>query len=325
MLSKVLHAFSSLMVILNRGLAWLDFVVHYVSGYMLYYFLGGIKPQTHTIPGVRSGRIYSPSVVVTGASEGIGLATALRLARGGDNVFATVKDMSEIQRPKAAAEEASDDIEKAQGDFHVTVMDVLSEESIAKCANHIAEVLEGDEDKPLIAVVNNAGFCMISPMELTTDEDVRRVFDMNIFAYISVIRAFLPIIKINKGRFVNISSFGSYANVPMWVPYCAAKAAVENMTRAWRFELMPFGVGKSIQLAGASMPHPDPLPGMTSIRPGWTRTGGVGPKIRKAWENYYDNIDKGAIGVDSLGNTIMTRESPGAAKDKLYRPILDKW
>jgi NAD(P)-dependent dehydrogenase (short-subunit alcohol dehydrogenase family) len=256
---------------------------------------------------------------------GIGLATALRLARGGYNVFATVKDESEILKPKEAAEDASTEIEKAHGDFHVTVMDVLSKDSIENCANHIAEVLEGNDDKPLIAVVNNAGFCMISPMELTSDEDVGRVFDMNLFAYMSVIRAFLPVIKINKGRFVNISSFGSYANVPMWVPYCAAKAAVENMSRAWRFELMQFGVGRFALFCCLLMSHSYPLTGMTSVRPGWTRTAGIGPKIRSAWEDYYDNIDQGAIGVDSLGNTIMTRESPSQAKDKLYRPILDKW
>lgn len=130
------------------------------------------------------------------------------------------------------------------GDLHVTVMDVLSQDSIADCAKHIASVLIDEPDKPLVGVVNNAGFCMISPMELTSDEDVRRMFDLDFFAYISVIRAFLPMIKQNKGRFINIGSFGGYANVPMWVPYCAVKAAIENMTRCWRFELMHFGVGR---------------------------------------------------------------------------------
>jgi hypothetical protein len=70
MLSTILHAFSGVMVVLNRGLAWVDFGVHHISNYVLYYFFKGIKPQTHTIPGVRNGRHYSPSVVITGASEG---------------------------------------------------------------------------------------------------------------------------------------------------------------------------------------------------------------------------------------------------------------
>jgi NAD(P)-dependent dehydrogenase (short-subunit alcohol dehydrogenase family) len=259
------------------------------------------------------------SLVITG----IGLATALRLARGGYNVFATVKDESESQKAKDAAEAASSDIEKAHGDFHVTVMDVLSQDSVNSCAKHIAEVLEGEEDKPLVGVVNNAGFCMISPMELTKDEDARRVFDLDFFAYISVIRAFLPIIKLNKGRLINVGSFASYANVPMWVPYCAAKAAVENLTRAWRFELMPFGIGEFIPRSGLCVLTW--VAGMTTVRPGWTRSAGIGPKIRSAWGKYYDNIDKGAVGVDSLGNTIMARDTPGPAEEKIYRPILDKW
>lgn len=71
MLSLLFHAFSGVMSILNRGLAWLDFAVHYTSGYALYYILGGIKPQTHTRPSrLSGGRLYTPSVVITGASEG---------------------------------------------------------------------------------------------------------------------------------------------------------------------------------------------------------------------------------------------------------------
>lgn len=177
-------------------------------------------------------------------TSGIGLATALSLAKKGYNVFATVKDEAEAQKAKDTASTALADNRTGHGALHVTVMDVLSAESISQCVKHIETALDGDADKPLVAVVNNAGFCMISPMELTSDEDVRRAFDLDFFAYIAVIRAFLPMIKQNKGRFINIGSFGGYANVPMWVTYCAIKAAIENMTRAWRFELMPFGVGK---------------------------------------------------------------------------------
>jgi NAD(P)-dependent dehydrogenase (short-subunit alcohol dehydrogenase family) len=178
-------------------------------------------------------------------TSGIGLATALSLAKKGYNVFATVKDEAEAQNPAlfTTASTALADNRTGHGAFHVTVMDVLSTESISQCVKHIETALDGDADKPLVAVVNNAGFCMISPMELTPDEDVRRAFDLDFFAYIAVIRAFLPMIKQNKGRFINIGSFSGYSNVPMWVTYCALKAAIENMTRAWRFELMPFGVG----------------------------------------------------------------------------------
>jgi NAD(P)-dependent dehydrogenase (short-subunit alcohol dehydrogenase family) len=125
-------------------------------------------------------------------------------------------------------------------------MDVLSQDSITHCVAHIEATLAGDPDRPLVGVVNNAGYCMIAPMELTPDGDVRRIFELDFWAYIAVIRAFLPVIKRNKGRFVSVGSYGGYVNPPLWVPYCALKAAVEGMTRAWRLELMPFGVGRCI-------------------------------------------------------------------------------
>ncbi|KAJ9144130.1 hypothetical protein NKR23_g6032 [Pleurostoma richardsiae] len=307
-MSGILKAFTGVTVILNRALAWLDYGVHYASGYILYYVFHGMKPQTHTRPGKTSdGRVYSPSVVVTGASEGIGLATALHLASKGYNVFAGVKDKSEIQKVKDAVENTPASQRQTHGALHAVVMDVLSQESINKCACHVESLLEGDTDRPLVAIINNAGCCMISPMELTPEEDVRRVFELDFWAYVAVIRAFLPIIKQNKGRFINVGSYGSYVNPPLWVPYCAVKAAMEGMTRAWRMELMPFGVG------------------MTSIRPGWTRSGGIGPTIRGAWDKYFESVEKGAIGVDSLGAVISTGKPIGAAEEKIYRPMIEKW
>jgi hypothetical protein len=71
MVRRSLALLSGFTVLLNRGLAWIDFGIHYTSGYFLYFFLRGLKPQTHTRPGLRaSNAIYTPSVLVTGASEG---------------------------------------------------------------------------------------------------------------------------------------------------------------------------------------------------------------------------------------------------------------
>lgn len=129
------------------------------------------------------------------------------------------------------------------GSVHAAVMDVLSADSIAHCAAHVEAVLGGDPDRPLVGVVNNAGYCMISPMELTPEADVRRIFELDFWGYVAVVRAFLPLLKRSHGRFINVGSYGSFVNPPLWVPYCAIKAALEGLTRAWRLELMPFGVG----------------------------------------------------------------------------------
>lgn len=184
------------------------------------------------------------------ATLGIGLATALHLAAKGYTVCATAPNGTELDKIQDAAERATAHSTTQTGGANLpALMDVLSADSIAHCASHIESVLAGDPDRPLVGVVNNAGYCMISRMELMPDADVRRIFVLDFWAYIAVIRAFLPLIKRNKGRFVNMGSYGGYVNPPLWMPYSALKAAVEGMTRAWRFELMPFGVGGSISVA----------------------------------------------------------------------------
>jgi NAD(P)-dependent dehydrogenase (short-subunit alcohol dehydrogenase family) len=178
-------------------------------------------------------------------ATGIGLATAIYLASKGYTVFATAPDETELSKIREAADRTNAaNAGKTGGAIHPAVMDVLSTDSIAHCASHIESVLGGDRDRPLVGVVNNAGYCMIAPMELTPDADVRRIFELDFWAYVAVIRTFLPLIKRNKGRFVNVGSYGGYVNPPLWAPYCALKAAIEGMTRAWRLELMPFGVGR---------------------------------------------------------------------------------
>lgn len=132
-------------------------------------------------------------------------------------------------------------------------MNVLDDSSITSAVEKVNSIIASNLNTPLVGVINNAGYCMISPMELTPDKAVRDLFELDFWAYISVIRAFLPIVKENQGRFINVGSYGGYVNPPMWAPYSAAKAGIEGLTRAWRFELRPFGVG------------------MTTVRPGWTR------------------------------------------------------
>jgi NAD(P)-dependent dehydrogenase (short-subunit alcohol dehydrogenase family) len=186
---------------------------------------------------------------------GIGLATALYLASKGYTVFASVKDEEELDNIKHEIKRR--DVRLQNGSIHPLVMDVLSPDSVSSAVTQVSRAIGNSEKAPLVGVINNAGYCMISPMELTPDKAVRDLFELDFWAYIRVIRAFLPLIKQNQGRFINICSYGSYVNPPMWVPYSAAKAAIEGMTRAWRFELLPLGVG------------------MTSVRPGWTRYVGM--------------------------------------------------
>lgn len=65
--------------------------------------------------------------------------------------------------------------------------------------------------------------------------------------------------------------------------------------------------------------------GMTTIRPGWTRTGGIGAKIRAAWDMYWDNVPKGAVGVDSVGRMVRHDGPVPDAEERVYRPMIEKW
>ena len=237
----------------------------------------------------------------------------MKLASQGYTVYATVKASSEIPKVANAMNEA---ISKHAGrpllgSINPRVMDVLKPESIRTCVDQIASEVRDNPNQPLIGLVNNAGYCMISPMEWTSEKATREIFELDFWAYISVIKAFLPLIKQTKGRVINVASAGAFINLPCWAPYSAVKAAVEGLSRSWRLELLPFGVG------------------MCTIRPGFVRTHGIGPKIESAWKGYHEGVEKntGAIGVTSMGDVVSADQGAamGAAERKVYLPMMEKW
>jgi NAD(P)-dependent dehydrogenase (short-subunit alcohol dehydrogenase family) len=194
-------------------------------------------------------RVVGVARFVSHHYAGIGLATSLHLASKGYTVFASVKDDEELDKIRGEIDDR--DLQLDFGSIRPIIMNTLSSSSIAEAVDEVAAAVT--DRNPLVGVVNNAGLCLISPMELTPEKAVRDLFELDFWAYISVIQAFLPLIKKHQGRFINIGSYGGFINPPMWVGYSAVKAAIEGMTRSWRFELKPFGVG------------------MTTVRPGWTR------------------------------------------------------
>jgi hypothetical protein len=64
---------------------------------------------------------------------------------------------------------------------------------------------------------------------------------------------------------------------------------------------------------------------MTTVRPGFTRTAGIGPKVQKAWDQYFDSVPKGAVGVDSFGRLVRADGPVLDAEERIYRPMMDKW
>jgi NAD(P)-dependent dehydrogenase (short-subunit alcohol dehydrogenase family) len=176
------------------------------------------------VPDPRGG------VLVTGASSGIGEATALRLDRAGFRVFAGVRG--------AAAGEAL----RGQASERLTVVQPLDVTDPAQIDAARAEVEAALGATPLRGIVNNAGVALGGPLEAIDLDILRRQLELNAIAPVAVAQAFLPLLRRSRGRIVNISSIGGLVAQPFIGPYAASKFAVEALSASLRLELVEWGI-----------------------------------------------------------------------------------
>jgi len=178
------------------------------------------------------------SIVITGASSGIGRATAVRLAQKGWRVFAGVR--KQFDAPGTPPE--------SPGSVESVLLDVTSRESIANAAREVTARLAGSG---LDALFNNAGVGLVSPVEYTSVDKLREIFEINLFGQIATIQAFLPLIRMAKGRIVNTGSVGDHLTPPFVGPISSSKAAFASMSSALRLELRPQGIEVCVIEPGA--------------------------------------------------------------------------
>jgi NAD(P)-dependent dehydrogenase (short-subunit alcohol dehydrogenase family) len=174
-----------------------------------------------------------PSVLITGASTGIGRAAALRLAASGWSVLAGVRDPAAGERLAAEA---------PAGRLTAVTLDVTDPEQIAAVASRVAGERSGGEGAGLDALVNNAGVGLGGPLELISSQDLRAHFDVNFFGHVAVTQAMLPALRSARGRIVFVSSIGGRVAMGFTAPYAASKHAVEAVGDALRVELRSSGV-----------------------------------------------------------------------------------
>jgi NAD(P)-dependent dehydrogenase (short-subunit alcohol dehydrogenase family) len=167
--------------------------------------------------------------VVTGASSGIGRATALRMIAAGWHVYAGVRHPDDAQSLLA----------EAAGTVSPILLDVTTPEQI-KAA--VETVTHHAGAAGLDGLVDNAGIGVAGPLELIPLETVRRQFEVNVFGQIAVTQAFLPLLRRARGRIVVIGSIGDRITMPFGGPLAASKAAIASLADAFRMELAPFGV-----------------------------------------------------------------------------------
>ena len=168
--------------------------------------------------------------VVTGTSTGIGYATALHLARNGYRVFAGMRNLGKAEPLRKAAAEEKLPLE-------VIELDVTSGESIDRAFATVAAT------GPVDVLVNNAGIGGATPLELTPEDEHRRMFETNYFGAIRCIQAVLTSMRERRhGTIVNITSVAGLVPIPNQVAYSASKWALEAAGEALAHEVYRFGI-----------------------------------------------------------------------------------
>jgi NAD(P)-dependent dehydrogenase (short-subunit alcohol dehydrogenase family) len=171
------------------------------------------------------------SALVTGASTGIGRATALWLDSRGWRVYAGVRREEDAASLRAAGSTRLEPL----------TLDVTSAEEIAAAARRIAE-----EGAGLGGLVNNAGIAVPGPLETLPIDEFRRQLEVNLTAHVAVTQAMLPSLRAARGRIVFNSSIGGIMAIKMFGAYHASKFALEAVGDVFRQELAPWGIGVSI-------------------------------------------------------------------------------
>ena len=163
-------------------------------------------------------------VVVTGTSTGIGAATVSRLANIGFHVFAGVRREEDAKSARSAANRAVTPL----------MTDITDPATIDAAAKTVEEVVA---QRGLTGLVNNAGIVKPGPLEFQPLDDFRRQLEVNLVGPLSVIQAFLPLIRRGRGRIVNVGSIGGLLVLPIQGAYSASKFGLEALSDALRLEL----------------------------------------------------------------------------------------
>jgi NAD(P)-dependent dehydrogenase (short-subunit alcohol dehydrogenase family) len=178
------------------------------------------------------------SAQVTGASTGIGRATALHLDALGWRVYGGVRRDEDAESLAGAA----------TGNLIPLQLDVTDAEQIAAAATRIEADLG---PSGLDGLVNNAGIAVPGPLETLPIEDFRRQVEVNLTAHVAVTQAMLPAIRSARGRIVFITSIGGLLAFPMFGAYHAAKFGLEGVGDSLRRELRPWDIWVSIVVPGS--------------------------------------------------------------------------
>jgi len=213
-----------------------------------------------TLLSVMAGK----TVIISGASSGIGLAAAVIFAKNGWKTFAGVRTDSKKKDIVEAAK--ANHVEQL---LNPVELDVTKTESVVAAVKHVLSST-GHID----LVVNNAGYGVFGAVETLTEADVLRQYDTNVIGMLRLTQAVLPLFRAQKsGRIVNISSLAGSISFPYAGVYSSSKWALEALSQSLQAEVAQFGISVAV------------------VQPGYTNTGFVqasAPNTGKVKEPIYD-------------------------------------
>src|SRR5262247_2730017 len=232
--------------------------------------------------------------LVTGASSGIGRATALLLDRSGFHVFAGVRKSEDGEALRRQASERLTPI----------LIDVTNPRSIDAAARSVADMLGG---RALAGLVNNAGIDIAGPLETSSVAEARLQFEVNVIGLLAVSQAFLPLLRQSRGRIVNIGSILGRLAIPFMGAYSASKFALEGLTDAFRIELRPWGLHVSLIEPG---PVATPLWSKTHLLAGMNEekidaTGKLYATANAAAQAAFTQFGKSGISPDKVAAKVF--------------------
>jgi len=232
------------------------------------------------------------AVLITGASSGIGYATATLLARHGTIVFAGIRRQIDGEML----------LREGAGNIKPMLLDVTDPTSLLRARAKIESIREYRLD----ALVNNAGIALAGPLELLPIEELRKQFEVNFFGAIAAIQTFLPLLRESCGRIVNVSSISGKLATPFAGAFSASKFALEAASDALRLELRPFGVSVSV------------------VEPGSVRT----PIWRRSTEASLKILDEASVGrpdydaaIRQMMRVAQQQELRGIAPERVAQTI----
>ena len=247
------------------------------------------------------------NVLVTGASSGIGRATAVEAAARGHTVFAAARRAGALE-----------ELARESKGIEAVPLDVTDPESVRTAVARIDELTDGHG---VDALVNSAGYALGGPVEALSGEAVEHQFQTNVFGLLDVTRAFLPRMRERRaGRIVNVSSVVGRVVFPGMGVYAATKFAIEALSDALRMELAPFGV--SVVLIEPGFVKTDIGEASQRQASGFTvASSGYEELIGKTGEFLAKQVDENGIPAEQVGRQIIDAVEASRPKPRYLLPL----